>query len=258
MTQHPKNGLTRPAGLKRDKSSENRSSFVGFSGARTVARRDADGGSGKSPPGLRRGQGPGVHAPGTGGSAQKFGIDESNLATRRDFIRLGEEERQPAGGVDSLGAIGCGQIAKEFYDWQFEFGSTRRFFDAYAQGAGMPISQLRPALERAQTGYFTQIFEAPRRTGGSAIRAPPQSRRSPRQDQPSVQMVYRFLHRVPTVGQHPSARDLQGSEGGPAAEQAISKVFNYDMQAISDAFPDEYVRVDGTEPGRHSGCARSG
>ena len=58
-------------------------------------------------------------------------------------------------------------IAKEFYDWQFEFGPTRRFFEGYAQGSSIPIGQLRQALERAQTGYFTQIFEGAEENWGA-------------------------------------------------------------------------------------------
>jgi rsbT co-antagonist protein RsbR len=104
----------------------------------------------------------GNHREGFGGlpsSAQNFGIDESNLETRRKFIRVGEEERGVLTGLISWSQSIAPQIAREFYDWQFEFGPTRRFFEAYAQGAGLPISQLRQALERAQTGYFIQIFE---------------------------------------------------------------------------------------------------
>ncbi len=102
-------------------------------------------------------------------SAQNFGIDESNLETRRKFIRLGEEDRSVLAGLLSWTRSMAPQIAKEFYDWQFEFGPTRRFFETYAQGAGMSIRQLRQALERAQTRYFAQIFEGVGKTGAWTI-----------------------------------------------------------------------------------------
>ena len=60
--------------------------------------------------------------------AQKFGINELNLESRRQFIRLGEEERKVLAGLISWGRSIAPRIAKEFYDWQFEFGPTRRFF----------------------------------------------------------------------------------------------------------------------------------
>jgi hypothetical protein len=55
-------------------------------------------------------------------AAENFGIDESNLETRRQFIRLGEEERRLLTGMISWARSIAPQIAKEFYDWQFGFG----------------------------------------------------------------------------------------------------------------------------------------
>lgn len=99
-------------------------------------------------------------------SAQTFGIDESNLETRRKFIRLGEEVRSVLAGLTPSAPSTAPRMAKEFYDWQLEFAPTRRFFETHAQVAGMPISQLRQALERAQTGYFAQIFEGAEESWG--------------------------------------------------------------------------------------------
>ena len=52
------------------------------------------------------------------GTAQNFGIDESNLETRRKFIRVGEEEQGVLAGLISWSQSIAPQIAREFYDWQ--------------------------------------------------------------------------------------------------------------------------------------------
>jgi len=91
--------------------------------------------------------------------AESFGIDESSLATRREFIRLGPEESTRLTALIPWARSTAPQIVKEFYDWQFAFGPTRRFFENYAQSGGMSLSQLRQALERTQADFFIQIFE---------------------------------------------------------------------------------------------------
>src|SRR5882757_7766626 len=96
---------------------------------------------------------------GIGKSAQRFGIDESNLALRREFIRLGEPERKLLQDLTPWARSVAAVIAKEFCDWQFEFAPTRRFFENYSRTVGVSITQTRQALERSQTAYFTQIFE---------------------------------------------------------------------------------------------------
>ena len=233
MTQHPKNGpQTRSAtGRKTGAALLDSPARVPSRGAMPT------GGAGNRPQASGAARGSGVHASGTGGSAQKFGIDESNLATRRDFIRLGEEERQLLAGLIPWARSVAAQIAKEFYDWQFEFGSTRRFFDAYAQGAGMPISQLRPALERAQTGYFTQIFEGAEENWGVGYF---ERRLKVGALHDKINLPFKWYIGSYTEFQRLVSIHLREIFKDPkealAAEQAISKVFNYDMQAISDAF----------------------
>src|ERR1035438_6407625 len=64
--------------------------------------------------------------------ATRFGIGESNLAVRREFIRLGEEDRQLLAKLEPWAARVAADIAREFYDWQFLFPPTFAFFEAFA------------------------------------------------------------------------------------------------------------------------------
>ncbi len=132
-------------------------------------------------PPARRGaaHGNGGH-PAAGSAVQRFGIDESNLAVRRDFMRLGEEARVLLEELIPWARSIAPRIAKEFYNWQFEFEPTLRFFESYAQSAGRSLSQVRQALERAQAGYFTRDLRRGRaELGRGVFRKPSQSRRHP-------------------------------------------------------------------------------
>jgi methyl-accepting chemotaxis protein len=170
-------------------------------------------------------------------SARNFGIDESNLETRRKFIRLGEEERNVLAGLISWSRSVAPQIAREFYDWQFEFGPTRRFFETYAQGAGMPINQLRQALERAQTGYFAQIFAGAEEHWGVGYF---EQRLKVGAIHDKINLPFKWYIGSYVEYQRLTSMHLreafQDAQQIAAAEQAIFKVFNYDMQAIGEAF----------------------
>jgi methyl-accepting chemotaxis protein len=170
-------------------------------------------------------------------SAQNFGIDETNLETRRKFIRLGEEERGVLAGLISWSRSVAPQIAREFYDWQFEFGPTRRFFETYAQGAGIPISQLRQALERAQTGYFAQIFEGAEENWGLDYfeRRLKVGAIHDKINLPFKWYIGSYVEYQRLTSMH-LREAFQDTEQIAAAEQAVFKVFNYDMQAIAEAF----------------------
>jgi methyl-accepting chemotaxis protein len=173
----------------------------------------------------------------TGGSAQRFGIDEANLAARRDFIRLGEEERQLMVELIPWARSVAAKIATEFYDWQFAFGPTRQFFENYAQRNGTALSQVRQSLERVQTAYFTQIFEGAgenwgvnyfeRRLKAGAIHG-------------KINLPFKWYigsyceyQRLTSIYLR---RVFKAQEKIAAAEEAVFRVFNYDMQAIGDAF----------------------
>jgi methyl-accepting chemotaxis protein len=170
-------------------------------------------------------------------AAQNFGIDDSNLETRRQFIRLGEEERLLLAGLISWAQSTAPQIAREFYDWQFGFGPTRRFFEAHAQSAGTAVSQLRQALERVQTGYFTQIFEGAEENWGVHYF---ERRLKVGAVHDKINLPFKWYIGSYVEYQRLTSLHLReaftDAEQIAAAEQAIFKVFNYDMQAIGDAF----------------------
>ena len=169
--------------------------------------------------------------------ASFFNINSKNLSERRQFIRIGDAERRTMEALIPWAEKHADSIAREFYDWQFAFGATRRFFDEYSRSAGVPLNALRQQLERAQAGYVRSLFGGARSDWG----------------------VDHFEHRL-NVGQVHDRIDLPtkwfvGSfpefmrlfrlhltEEIPDATKreetldTISRVMNYDMQAVMDSY----------------------
>ena len=95
---------------------------------------------------------------GAGRLVDKLGIDGHNLELRKEFLRLGEDEKKLMVELIPWAEEHAPKIAKEFYDWQFSFSRTSTFFDEMAQEKQMSLPALRIHLEGAQVGYFKGCF----------------------------------------------------------------------------------------------------
>ena len=96
---------------------------------------------------------------GEGNLSMKYGIDEESLGWRRHFLRLSEEERALMEEMIPWARSVSSEMARDFYNWQFDFHPTYRFFESFSRERGMSMAALRKHLEAAQAGYFIQIFE---------------------------------------------------------------------------------------------------
>ena len=164
-------------------------------------------------------------------------MDEDSLALRRQFVRLGDEDRELLAEMAPWAQSVAKEIAKEFYDWQFQFGPTREFFENIARERNMPLSAMRSHLEAAQAGYLTEVF------AGASVNW-------------DLRYFEKRLH-VGTVhnkinlpfkwyiGAYPEyqrllaqylRRDVQDDDKVTRIEAALGRVFNLDLQAIGDAF----------------------
>jgi hypothetical protein len=167
-------------------------------------------------------------------------INQRNLALRKQFIRLMPEDlailARLAGWADAV----AGSLAREFYDHQFSFPATMAFFEAMAQGKKISLGELRTNLERAQAGYFRQIFQEAARGGdfgGEYF-----------EGRLRIGKVHNVID-LPVkwyVGSYALYQDLvrrylwrsffYRPRFRAKAERAIFTVFNYDSQAVVDAF----------------------
>jgi methyl-accepting chemotaxis protein len=169
--------------------------------------------------------------------AGRFGIDDRNVAQRRQFIRLGEEERKLLADLAPWAKSAAPQIAKEFYDWQFDFGPTREFFENFSRVNGMPLSALRNHLEAAQAGYFAEVFAGAtvnwdaryfeRRLHVGAVHD--------RINLPFKWYVGAYAEYNPLLAKF-LRREILDEDRARRVEAAVAKVLNLDLQAIGDAF----------------------
>jgi len=166
-----------------------------------------------------------------------FAITEENLATRREFVRLGEAERKLLVELIPWAEKVAPAIAREFYDWQFAFLPTRTYFEKFARSAGMPLDTMRRHLEGTQAEYFRSIFTGARKNWGVEYF---EHRLHVGSVHDRINLPFKWYlgsyaeyERLTRLHLRPSFNDPSFVE---RAEEAIFKVFNYDVQAISDSF----------------------
>ncbi len=150
---------------------------------------------------------------------------------------MGEEERKILGKLIPFIELHAERIAKEFYDWQFGFAPTRSFFENYARQRGMDLATLRSHLEEAQKGYLISCFTGAESNWG--------------RDYFDVRLHIGVVHdriNLPFkwyVGAYTEffrllreglRKTIKNAAQVAKAEEALLKVFNYDMQAIGDSF----------------------
>jgi len=169
--------------------------------------------------------------------ARLYGMTESSIAQRREFIHLGEEERELLAEMAPWAQSVAPQIAKEFYDWQFEFGPTREFFENFAQERKVPLSALRAQLEASQAGYLTEVF------AGASINWDTRyfdKRLHVGAVHDQINLPFKWY-----IGSYAEYRhlldlhlhkDFDDEEKIRRVEVAVANVFNLDLQAIGDSF----------------------
>lgn len=167
----------------------------------------------------------------------KYGITEESLALRRRFVRLGEEERTALTELIDWSDRVADDIAREFYDWQFEFPPTLRFFENYAQRKGVSLRELRRRLEQTQAKYYRTIFTGARDRWGVDYF---EWRLSVGSIHDQINLPFKWYLGAYAEFQRLTRqylrRDFEDRDYVDKADEAINRVFNLDMQAIGDAF----------------------
>ncbi len=175
-------------------------------------------------------------AQGSDSLADRFGMDESGIAQRREFIRLSAEDRRLLAEMAPWAQSVAAEIAREFYDWQFEFPPTREFFENFARERKQPISAVRAHLEAAQSAYITEVFAGASvnwdlRYFGKRLQVAAVHYRI---DLPIKWYVGSYPEFQRLIGEY-LRRDSDDEEKIRRVEAAVSRVFNLDLQAIADA-----------------------
>jgi methyl-accepting chemotaxis protein len=183
--------------------------------------------------------------------ADRYRINATNLELRKQFIDLSARDirvlRRLSGWADRV----AGTIAREFYDRQFGFAPTRRFLEAFAKHARTDATRFRQGLEQTQAAYFRQIFEEASR-GGDFGPAYFEQRLKVGKLHNVINLPLKWY-----VGSYVAYQDLvdrhlrRSFPHRPLlrarARRAIFTVFNYDIQAVSDAFFYDYLESIGLD-----------
>ncbi len=174
--------------------------------------------------------------------AELYKINDENLALRRSFIKFTDDDAKVLAQLAPWAREVAPKIAKEFYDHQFSFGPTAEFFAARAKLAGLPLSRVRERLESAQADYFVEIFDEAVRGGGYKVSYFDKRLRVGRIHN-EINLPVKWyvgsyalhfdLFRTALAAHLPGPKqaDLRAR-----AERALLTVFNFDIQAIVDAF----------------------
>ena len=168
--------------------------------------------------------------------AAHFGMSEETAAQRRQFVRLGAEERELLLELVPWIKSVSSEIAKDLYDWLFEFGPTCEFLNGFALSHGIPVVKFRRQLEATQAAYIIEVFAGAEvdwdlRYFEKRLRVQTVHDR--------IELPFKWFagtyseyNRLLDIYLH---RDFDDEEKIRSIELALMKVFNLDMQLVADA-----------------------
>ncbi|GIV07172.1 MAG: hypothetical protein KatS3mg017_0374 [Fimbriimonadales bacterium] len=173
--------------------------------------------------------------------AEQLHVNDQNLRQRKQFLRLSAREAELLRKYASWAEQIAPDYTREFYDFQFNFGETRTFFERYAQKKGVSLSQMRVGLEQAQANYLLDIFREAQRGGDFGIEFFQKRLRigyvHNAIDLPMKWYLGSYGMHIDILSRYiREAEEIMPPEDGRELFQAIVRVFLYDIQAILDSF----------------------
>ncbi|MCH2533638.1 MAG: globin-coupled sensor protein [Bdellovibrionales bacterium] len=168
---------------------------------------------------------------------KNLGIDEESLNKRKEFIKLSKSEMDLLKELIPWAKETAPKIAKEFYDWQFNYSGTLEFFQNYSEKKGMSLQALRDHLEKAQTNYLITVFTGAEEEYGLSYF---EYRLKVGKIHDQINLPFKFYIGAYIEFQALVRKYLQKKikRASVASKYiiAIDKVFNYDIQAVGDSF----------------------
>lgn len=182
---------------------------------------------------------------------EQYRINETNLNLRKQFIRLSSQDIRVLRRLRGWAERVADAIAREFYDHQFSFPATRAFFEEHARRKGISLTHLRQSLEKTQAEYFRQIFQEAASGGEFGTDYFENRLRVGRLhnviDLPLKWYIGSYVLYQDLVRRHLFRRYWYRPGFRARAERAIFTVFNYDMQAIAEAFFNDVLQSFGLD-----------
>src|SRR4051812_34370757 len=172
--------------------------------------------------------------------SQLYGINDVNLATRRAYIGLGEEELRVLARLRPWAHRPSEAMARELTDHTFEYGATGAFMAAHVAKKGITVDVLRQAWQDAQRIHFCDIFDEVSKPDAFGERyfegLLHVGKLHNEIDLPLKWYIGAYATFGEIVARHLRRRFIAQPRLRAAARRAIGAVFNYDIQAVTDAF----------------------
>src|SRR3954452_1159057 len=189
-------------------------------------------------------------------AASLYQIDERGLELRRSYMGMTAGERELLGGMHAWADRNADEIGHALADHTFSHGDAAQFLSDYANAKGIRLADLKRGWGSAQAGHFKAIFSEAADPAGFGISyfegllgvgALHSRINLPLKWFLGTYPVFLDLVHNAMVADTPEpARVSKRSFGRrsesvdltvvSAAERAINRVFNYDSQAIVEAF----------------------
>jgi methyl-accepting chemotaxis protein len=183
-----------------------------------------------------------------------YRVNEQNLALRRGFVRLGERECATLARLQPWADGAADAIAADLTRHHFEYPATRAYLSDYVAGKGIPLDALREGWHTAQATHFRQIFAQGRAAkpfgtgyfeGLLAV-----GKLHNAIDLPLKWYIGSYPVYLDAVRRHLRRRYPHRPLLRARASRAVERAFNFDMQAIIDAFYYDTFAMMGVDVGR--------
>jgi methyl-accepting chemotaxis protein len=189
-------------------------------------------------------------------AASIYQIDERGLELRRSYMRMTPVELELLGGMQAWAGRNADAIGKALAEHTFSAGPAGEFLRAYAERKGMALDALKRNWGSAQAGHLKEIFRQAATPGGFGVKyfegllgvgALHSKINLPLKWLLGTYPVFgdlvhdAMLEDVPEPLRVEKKRLGRLSKGVDHvlmgdAERALSRIFNYDSQAIVEAF----------------------
>jgi methyl-accepting chemotaxis protein len=189
-------------------------------------------------------------------AASIYQIDERGLELRRSYMRMTPAEFELLGGMQAWAARNADAVGKALAEHTFSVGPAGDFLRAYAEGKGITLEALKKGWGTAQAGHFQDIFKEAANPGGFGVKyfegllgvgALHSKINLPLKWFLGTYPVFLDLVHEAMLADVPEPMRVEKKFLGrvskstdyvvmAAAERALSRIFNYDSQAIVEAF----------------------
>ena len=170
--------------------------------------------------------------------SQGMSLDSENLESRKLFIGLGKVDAERVSSLIPWAKENLEQVVEDFYDHQFSFGPTKKFFEAHASKKRLKPEVLRRTLEDVQRGHLLDLIESSKQGWGL-----PFAKRCLKIGQvhdvlnlPLKWYLASYAKLVEIFDAHLEVVESDPNIDVHKALISLQKVFNLEMQLVSDSF----------------------